>query len=52
MHAPVTYDCGISHGPLRGSADAVVKAAFIRVIASVRIREEQGVNATSVEQLC
>lgn len=40
----------VRHGPLRRAPDAIVQRVLVRVVPAVRVREEQGVDPSSLEQ--
>lgn len=46
-----TYNRRIGHGPLRGSPDAIVKGALVRIVPAVRVGQEQGVEVSSLQEL-
>jgi len=45
-----THNSRIRHWPLGRSPDAVVQAAFIGVVAAIRVRQEQGVDVAALEE--
>lgn len=47
----LTYNCGVCHGPLSSAADAVVETALICVVTTIGICEEEGIDATPLQQL-
>jgi hypothetical protein len=47
-----TYNSRIRDGPLRSSPNAFVQLPFVGVISAVRVGQEEGVDAASLEELC
>lgn len=51
LHILATHNGRIGHWPLSGSANAIVDATLIRVIASIGVGKKQGVKTSSLKNL-
>lgn len=51
MYMALAYNSRIRHRPLRGSSNAFIQTALVGIIPSIRISQEERIDAASFKQL-